>query len=48
MVQCFASAFGGGYSYIQIVLCPALPDEFIKTAGSKAGIEWSILGIGFP
>jgi len=47
VVQSFAPALGGGDGYIQILLCPALPDEFIKTAGSEAGIKWYILGVGF-
>jgi hypothetical protein len=47
VVQRFAPALSGGDGYIQIVLYPALPDEFIKMAGSEVGIKWGILSIGF-
>jgi hypothetical protein len=47
VVQCLASAFGSGDSYIQIVLNPGLPDEVIKTPWSQAGIKWYVLSSGF-
>ena len=43
MVQCFASTFGGGDSYVQIVFDLALPDEIIKTPWPQAGIKWDVL-----
>jgi hypothetical protein len=46
MVQRLASAFSRSDSYPQVFLNLVLPDEFIKTPGSKAGIKGYILGSG--
>ena len=47
MVQRFASAFGSGDSYVQIIFDLALPDEVIKTPWSQAGIKRYVLVSGF-
>lgn len=47
MVQRLASTFGGGDSYIQIVLNPGLTDKVLKVTGSEAGVKRYIFSTGF-
>ncbi len=47
MVQRLAPAFGGGNSYVQIVLDLGLADKVIKAPWAQAGIKWYNLSTSF-
>lgn len=47
MVQRFAPGFGGGDSYVQIVLDFGLPDKVLETPRSQAGIQGYVLSSRF-